>query len=65
MDILGHYDTDEEIRELILSEIDARQGNVKLSIVNSLCADENQFLRVLDNMIQNGEVQFDGNFIFK
>ena len=64
MDELGHYNTDEEIRTLILSEIQKRSGNVRLATVNSQCADEAQFDRVLADMIQNGEVQSDGNFIF-
>lgn len=29
MDELGHYNTDEEIRSLILSEIQKRSGNVR------------------------------------
>lgn len=64
MDDLGHYNTDEEIRTLILSEIQKRRGNVRLAAVNCQCADEAQFDCVLADMIQKGEVQSDGNFIF-
>lgn len=64
MDELGHYNTDDEIRTVILSELQKRGGNVRLAAVNSQCADEAQFDSVLADMIQKGEVRSDGNFIF-
>ena len=41
-----------------------RNGNVRIAVVNGLCADEVQHNRVLADMVKRGEVQFDGNFIF-
>lgn len=64
MDDLGHYNTNEEIKNLIISEIQKRGGTVRVAAVNSQCANEAQLDQVLFDMIQKGEVQSDGNFIF-
>jgi hypothetical protein len=64
MDNFGHFTTDNEIKNEILSQV-ANHDIVRIASINSKCADESQFLRVLDEMVSDCLVDRDKSFIFK
>lgn len=64
MDNLGHYDTEEEIRQFVLDDIVARKGNTKVAFITCKCANEVQCMKVINDMIAKGEIKFDGRFLF-
>ena len=64
MDNLGHYDSEEEIRQFVLDDITARNGNTKLAYIAGECANEAQCVEVIDKMIAEGVIKTDGRFLF-
>ena len=64
MDNLGHYDTEEAIRQFVLDDIAARKGNTKLAFIVSECANEAQCVEVINKMIAEGVIKSDGRFLF-
>ena len=54
MDNLGHYDTEEEIRQFVMDDIAERKGNTKLAFIASKCANESQCIEVINKMIAEG-----------
>lgn len=64
MDNLGHYDTEEEIRQFVLDDIAARKGNTKLAFIATECANEDQCIDVINKMIVERVIKTDGRFLF-
>lgn len=64
MDNLGHFDTEEEIRQFVLDDIEARKGNTKVAFIASKCANEAQCVEVINKMIEEGVIKYDGRFLF-
>ena len=64
MDNFGHYDTEEEIRQFVLEDIEARKGNTKVAFIAAECANETQCVEVINKMIEEGIIQYDGRFLF-
>lgn len=63
MDNLGHYNTDDEIRQFVLNDIAARKGNTKLAFIASKCANESQCIEVINKMIAEGVIKYDEPFL--
>ena len=63
MDNLGHYDTEEEIRQYVMEDIAERKGNTKLAFIASKCANESQCIEVINKMIAEGVIKYDELFL--
>lgn len=63
MDNLGHYDTEEEIRQFVLDDIATRKGNTKLAFIAKDCANEAQCMEVINKMIAEGLIKYDEPFL--
>lgn len=63
MDNLGHYDTEEEIRQFVLDDVTSRKGNTKLAFIASKCANEAQCIEVINKMIAEGVITYDEPFL--
>lgn len=63
MDDLGHYNTDDEIRQFVLNDIAARKGNTKLAFIARECANEAQCIEVINKMIAEGVIKYDEPFL--
>lgn len=63
MNNLGKYDSVEEIKCEILRRIKEKR-NIKVASINSDCYDESQFNQALNELVDAGLVNTDGNFIF-
>lgn len=61
MDNLGHYDTEEEIRQFVLEDIAERKGNT--AFIASKCANEAQCIEVINRMIAEGVIKYDEPFL--
>lgn len=64
MDNFGNFDTAEEIRNEILSQVNKFE-TIRKAKINCRCASETQFLNVLEELVSEGFVSVNETFIFK
>lgn len=63
MNNLGKYDSIEEIKSEILKRV-KEMKTIKVAHINSMCNDEAQFNQALQELVDAGIVNCDGNFIY-
>ena len=63
MNNLGKFDSIEEIKSEILSRVKEKE-TIKVAHINNMCNDEAQFNHALNELVDAGLINCDGNFIY-